>query len=235
MAKKTEPVLPTWVNFLLGTGLLITMWLVSSFPIAAFFAFTPLLVIAARAGSRKEWEWGSYDLIWVALSAGFFAAADFQAEKSIPSLLLAVVFTLPFLLGGWIQRNTTPHVGWAGTVVLWTSFEFALTSLKSGIAVDLSHVFAGSSGWIRWTRDLGTLSAGTWILLVNAAWAAALQGGRYVRTSLTAGGILIVAPIGTSLLLYPKFNIPLAGGEPVAIVCVATSILLLAIAYFRAR
>jgi hypothetical protein len=234
MAKKTEPVLPTWVNFLLATGLLVTMWLVSSFPIAAFFAFTPLLVIAARAGSRKEWEWGGYDLIWVALSAGFFAGADFQAEKSIQSLLLAVVFTLPFLLGGWIQRSTTLHVGWAATVVLWTSLESALTSMKPGIGIDLSHVFAVSSGWIRWTRDLGTLSAGTWILLVNAAWAAALQGGR-VRMALIAGGILIAAPIGISLLLYPQFNIPRAGSEPVAMVCIATSLLLLAIAYFRAR
>jgi hypothetical protein len=235
MAKKTDSFLPTWALFILGVGLLVTMWLVSSFPIAAFFAFAPLLMISARAGSRKEWEWGSYDLIWVALSAGYFAAMDFNTGRIFESLLLAVMFMIPFLLGGWIQRSTSLFMGWTGTVVLWTSSEFAVNSLGAFGGHSLATVFGNTPGWVRWSHDLGTLSMGTWVLLVNLAWAAAIQGGRFGTAWIIAGVILIALPIGLSLLLYEDVGSDITGYEPMAICCSVLSVLMLAITYFRAR
>ncbi|MBY0348037.1 MAG: apolipoprotein N-acyltransferase [Hydrotalea flava] len=149
--------------------LLVASWPVSPFTFCIFFAFVPLLWIAASTTKIRSfigyaflslliWNVGTTWWIWNSTDVGSIAA------------IIANTILMCIPLWGYfkLRKKITPFYSGVALIVYWMLFEWIhLNWQLSWPWLTLGNVFATHPNWVQWYSVTGVSGGTLWILLVN--------------------------------------------------------------------
>ena len=205
------------------SGILLAIsWPTYGFPLFIFFAFTPLLLTEFRIRNYSDkWKklkvfglsyfsffiWNIITTYWIYFSTPFGGAFAILAN----SLLMSLVFLLYHI----VAKRTGFSAASAFLICIWMVFEkIHLNWDFSWPWLNLGNVFSEFISWVQWYEFTGTFGGTLWVWLVNiAVFKAILQFREFkdraiiYRAALKVS-LLILLPIGISLLLYYSYEEP---------------------------
>ena len=211
------------ILYALLSGILFALsWPTYGFPLFIFFAFIPLLLaefnIRNHSKSRVKLKvfgvaylsffiWNLITTYWIYFSTPFGGAFAILAN----SLLMSLVFLLYHI----VAKRTGFSAASAFLVSIWMVFERVHLSWDfSWPWLNLGNVFSEYISWVQWYEYTGTFGGTLWIWLVNiAVFKAILQFREFrekaiIYRSALKITLLIVIPIGFSLILYYNYDEP---------------------------
>jgi apolipoprotein N-acyltransferase len=165
--KKIQPVYLSIVSGLL----LYASWPVSPLTFLIFFAFVPLLVIAAQVKKMSHFFW----LTYLALLIWNIGTTWWICNSTVPGGIAAIVLNPLLMSIPWIgfynvKRRMGDRIGYISLVVFWLTFEYIHLNWElSWPWLTLGNVFSTHPSWVQWYEFTGTSGGTLWILLVNIA------------------------------------------------------------------
>jgi apolipoprotein N-acyltransferase len=185
-----------WLLFFIATALLVTSWLMKSFPILIFVALSPLFALADKIHSEDKF-WNYAELILIALALSLLAGHIFQLQYLIVSMIQAIGFTLAFVGYGFVHQSLGPRAGKITIIILWLAIEYIFLKLQwPADSLFLADAIQLKTDWLNWTFHTGYLGSSLWILLANLIlYLAVFKSGRinWIWLILFLG--LLAAPI----------------------------------------
>lgn len=158
------------------SGVLLSLpWIFSSFSLAMFFAFIPLLAVEDQIATKKQSQSSIavllYGLltffIWNVLSTWWIAFVSLSGMiiiAGINAFLMAIVWWLMHL----VHRKFTALTGYFSLVVFWLTFEFLHFNWSINWPwLTLGNGFANSVKLVQWYEFTGILGGSLWVLLSN--------------------------------------------------------------------
>ena len=210
-----KPVSWRWLGLSYLSGLLLAVGFpdLIPMPLLMFIGFVPLLIVEqevaaqhTRKSGRKVLRyayqafifWNIVTTYWVtntALIAGFFAI-------SVNALLMCI----PFVLFHHTKK-VMPRLGYPAFILYWIAFEYLHLSWElTWPWLTLGNSFAEYPSWIQWYEYTGAFGGSLWILglnvLVLQAWNVYKEKQSWRMGQLIRIGLLIIAPIVLSLIIY---------------------------------
>lgn len=160
-------VLGPWLLFFIATALMITSWLMKSFPILIFVALSPLFAIADKS-NREDKFWNYTELILIAFAISLLAGHNFQFNYLISSLIQAIGLTLAFVGYGFVHQSVGPKAGKFTIIIFWLAIEYVFLKLQwPSNTLFLADAVQLKTGWLNWTFHTGYLGSSLWILFSN--------------------------------------------------------------------
>jgi hypothetical protein len=242
----------TWLLFMSGAALLSAGWFMKPFPIFMFIGLAPFFAILDHTLEGDSF-WENCEMILLGLAVFFFAAFLFDTSSIIIVLVLAIIFTIPFLAYAFAHENLGPRTGKFIIVIFWIGIEYVLLKIQwPNQTIFLADALQITNKWFRWNHETGYLGATAWILLANwVFYAGILREG--INWYLIVFGVTIVGgPIIYSLMqetkpilradmleLYRSNSVSDVGyaakGELVARTCAWLSVLIVLFALVKSR
>ena len=205
----------------LTSGLLLALsWPTYGFPLLLFLAFVPLLFLTYRIQKEKPKKAGLrifglaystffiFNIIttwWLYNSTGFGMWFAVLAN----SLLMCFVW----LLYTRISKRFSLNLSLLFLVSMWMLFEYLHLNWDFAWPwLNLGNVFATYTGWIQWYEYTGTFGGTLWVWLVNALLFKAFllysetKNRPLFYKKISIAGLIILAPIGISLLIYYSYT-----------------------------
>jgi apolipoprotein N-acyltransferase len=220
------------------SGLLLSAgWPANGFAPLLFIGFVPLLIVEnyfrenMADNSRFSIFWYSFlsFVIWNILTTYWIYNSTLVgaiAAIFLNSLFMSMIFTLFHIT----HRNLKQEIlSYLALITYWISFEFVHLHWDLNWPwLNLGNGLAGYHKWIQWYEFTGTFGGSLWILLVNILIYIALkdyfktkQFGKSFYRALIIAALLIVMPIGTSLLIYKNYNEKIS---PISVVVIQPNI-----------
>lgn len=223
-----------------------------SFPIFMFIGLAPFLAILDHTIESENF-WEHAELILIGLAVSFFAAFAFHSDSIIAAIILAIVFTLPFIGFAFVHEHLGSRTGKFIMIFIWLGLEYLLAKLQwPAKALFLADSLSGWPNWFRWNSETGYLGVSAWVLASNwVIYTGTLRNG--LNWPLVILGIAIIAgpifysitletkPIlrDTMMELYSNDSVTGSGyaakGELVARTCAWVSALVLVFAIVKSR
>jgi len=193
MAKKKPKQLNPLALVGIAAVLLIAAWLMQSLPVFIFVALAPLLAVAEQTDEGSVWS--KSELIVIALSAGFWAAALFRMEALVPALVQGIAFALCFVAFAFAKKHLGARLGTLPLLFFWLAGEYVLLKLSLfDRGVFLADSLQLKTTWALWTVHTGYLGISLWILLANFSLHQAVLRGTLHWPFLVAFFLVVVAP-----------------------------------------
>lgn len=200
MAKKE-----TSINPYLLTGsaifLLVCGWIMGSFPFLLLVAYAPLFGLTDRLSDKKPF-WNQFEFILIALSLAFFSVFLFATEKIAVSILLGIVFTLPWIAFGFSHQALGNRTTKILIIFFWISLEYIL--LKTPWRAEIPYLADGfllQAKWMSFSRHTGWLGVSVWVLTCNIlAYLAIIKGKALNWTFLILFVLAVAFPFVYQLL-----------------------------------
>ena len=193
MAKKTDA-LNRWWLFTAAAVLLSAAFIMKLFPVFAFVALAPLFALADGDG-KSNGIWENAELILFALFIGFLSAVYFDVSQLLRISLLAILFTLPFILFSVVRGSLGPLTGNFLIILFWLALEYLLLKTGQGHrAIFLADLLRLKDGWMMWNGQTGYLGASLWILSVSWLLAKTFLQGRINWIVLLPAIVLLAFP-----------------------------------------
>ena len=241
-----------WWLFISGSILLSAGWFMKPFPVFIFIGLAPFFAILDHTIESENF-WENAELVLLGMFVYFFSAFNLETSSFIKVILLAILFTLPFLGFAFVHDNLGPRTAKFIIIIFWLAIEYIVLStgwLKQPIY--LADSLQATTAWYRWNIETGYLGVSAWILLVNWIIYAGTLKGPFSWFLITLGLTLIVGPIVYSILqgqkpllrqdmveLYSNHNVSNIvyknSGELVARTCAWLSPLVLLFALVKSR
>jgi len=193
-----------WWLLLGGSTLLSAGWFMKPFPVFMFVGLAPFFAIVDHTIESENF-WENCEMILIGLAAFFFAAFLFDTSSIIKVLVLAIIFTLPFLGFAFAHENFGARTGKFIIIILWLGIEYALLKIQwPSQTIFLADSLQIRSNWQQWNHQTGYLGASSWILLANwIFYAGALRNG--INWYLIIFGLaIVIGPLVYSLTLETK-------------------------------
>ncbi len=204
MAKETDTSLPPWVLFLISTALFAAGWLMKPFPLPIFFAFAPLFAIADQARKNDDF-WINTEFILLSLISCFFAAFAFDFSHVVGILILAIAFTLSFVIYTFCFQQLGSRLGKFTIIFFWLATEYLLLKLPwRNESIFLTDILLLKKEWLNWTGHTGYLGGTLWILLTNLFLYMTLFKGSFNKAWLIATLITLLSPAIASYFIEQK-------------------------------
>lgn len=241
-----------WWLALGGTVLLAAGLFMRAFPILVFVALAPFFAILDHTIESENF-WENAELILIGLAIGLLAAFAFDMSAIITILILAIIFTLPFIGFAFAHENLGARTGKFIVIIIWLGLEYVLVKLQwPKQTVYLADSLQAWPAWVRWNTETGYLGASLWILMSNwLVYAAVLRQGFQWPLVLLA----LVVMLGPMIYSYSLYATPIvretmlelyrhdtvsksdyaAKGELVARTCAWLSVLILVFAGVKSR
>lgn len=241
-----------WWLFLAGTLLLSAGWFMKPFPVLMFVGLAPFFAILDHTLESENF-WENTELILLGLAIFLFSAFSLEVASLVKIILLAIVFTLPFLGFAFIHESFGSRTGKFIAIILWLASEYAMLKLQwPKQTIFLADAFQIPSNWTRWNHETGYLGASAWILFANWIFYVGVLRKEINWFFIVIGLLIVVIPIGYSfslnvkpifrrdmIELYRDNAIPdgayLAKGELVARTCAWLSVLIVLFAVVKSR
>ncbi|WP_026935524.1 apolipoprotein N-acyltransferase [Christiangramia echinicola] len=205
------------------SGILLAIsWPTYGFPLFIFFAFIPLLLAEFRIRNYSEkWNklkvfglsyfsffiWNLITTYWIYFSTPFGGVFAILAN----SLLMSIVFLLYHI----VAKRTGFSAASAFLISIWMVFErIHLNWDFSWPWLNLGNVFSDFISWVQWYEYTGTFGGTLWVWLVNiAVFKSILQFREFrdrgiIYPSILKVSLLILLPVGLSLILYYNYEEP---------------------------
>ena len=166
-----------------------------------FIGLAPFFAIMDRTVTTENF-WEHCEIILLGLAVLFFTAFSFDTSSLAMALVLAIIYTLPFLGFAYIYKNLGPRSGKFIIIILWLGIEYTLIKIQwPSQKIFLADAFQAVPTWLRWNTKTGYLGASLWVLVANwIFYAGTLHDGIKWFLIVMAIGI-VVGPIGYSLML----------------------------------
>jgi apolipoprotein N-acyltransferase len=194
MAKESNTSLPPWALFLISAALFAAGWLMKPFPLPIFFAFAPLFAIADQARQNDDF-WINTEFILLSLVSCFLAAFAFNFSHLMGAIVLAIVFTLSFVVYTFCFQQLGNRLGKFTIVFFWLATEYLLLKLPwRNESIFLADVVMLKKEWLHWTSYTGYLGGTLWILLTNLFLYMTLFKGGLNKVGLACTLITLLAP-----------------------------------------
>ena len=202
------------------SGVLLSLpWIFSSFSMAMFFAFIPLLAVEDQINIQKASQRSIllflYALltffIWNVLSTWWIANVSISGMiiiAGINAFLMAFVWWLMH----FVHRKFTALTGYFSLVVFWLTFEFLHFNWSINWPwLTLGNGFANSVKLVQWYEFTGVFGGSLWILLSNIIIFRFVKNifRKSLHEAVKFGGYslaIIILPICLSLLRYYNYN-----------------------------
>jgi hypothetical protein len=244
--------LSVWWLFLAGTVLLSLGWFMKPFPVFVFIGLAPFFAILDHTIESENF-WEHSELILIGLAIFFFSTFLFDPSSLVKAIILAIVFTLPFLGFAYIHESFGARTIKLTVIFLWLGMEYAMVKIQwPGQAIYLADAFQFVPTWLRWNHETGYLGASAWILLANWVFYGGLLRPSVNWFLIFLGLAIVISPIAYSLSLnispivrsemitLYKDNSILdnaysANGELVARTCTWLSVLIVLFAVVKSR
>lgn len=199
MAKKNS--ISTPYLFAGGTILFSLGWMMSSFPLLAFFGFTPFIAIAVN--NRKEKSlWTSLELVLLGLSISFFAGSLFSFSLLVSIVAQGIFFTLSFLGYTFVRKSLGSGVSIITLCIFWLAIEYVLLKWSPFPINFLADLFYLKPEWTAWNTSTGYLGASLWVLTTNTLLYQAVLTERKVNWIFVVLFLIaVVAPIVYSYII----------------------------------
>jgi len=178
MAKKNE--IPSIVLFVAGLSLLILAWLLKSFPLLIFIAYSPLMAIASKSRKDKP-AWSHVELVLVALSLSFFASTFFEWNLLLWCVVESILISLLFLLYTFMRKKIGTGISIITIALFWLALEYIFIKIGSVNYIFLADALQLVPSWVKWTTHTGYLGASLWILCTNLLLYKAILESRKVN------------------------------------------------------
>ncbi len=193
-----------WWLFISSSALLSAGWFMKPFPVFMFIGLAPLFAIVDRTIDSQHF-WEKSEMILLSLVVFFFSAFLFDSSSIVNVLVLAIIFTLPFLGFAYIYKNLGPRTGKFIIIILWLGIEYALVKIQwTDQIIFLADALQIKNNWLRWNNETGYLGASAWILLANwIFYAGTLRNGLNWFLIFLALAV-VTGPIVYSLMLDAK-------------------------------
>jgi hypothetical protein len=193
-----------WWLFLGGSLLLSAGWLMRSFPIFMFIGLAPFFAILDHTLESENF-WEHAETILMGLAISFFAAFLFDTSSMVTVLILAIVFTLPFIGFAFIHENLGARTGKFIIIFIWLGLEYLIIKLQwPAKAFFLADSLSNWPSWFRWNSETGYLGASAWILASNwLVYTGVLRNGLNWPLIILAV-IVIAGPMVYSLTIEAK-------------------------------
>ena len=184
------------------------------------FALVPLLFVEDyfdenkdRLPASKIFLFGSITfLVWNILTTWWIYNASF-AGLLMANLVNTFLMALTFWLFHITKRKLGPLMGYFALIVFWISFEKIYTDGEiSWPWLTLGNGFAYNIRLIQWYEVTGVFGGSLWVLLCNILIFTGIKKYlqyrqfKYVREILLATALLILIPIGISLLRFYTYK-----------------------------
>jgi apolipoprotein N-acyltransferase len=241
-----------WWLFLSGAALLMAGWFIKPFPVFMFVGLAPFFAIVDHTIESENF-WEHSELILLGLALFFFSVFLFDVSSIVAVLVLAIIYTLPFLGFAYVHENLGPKTSKMVIIIFWLGLEYGLLKLHwPSYVVFLSDAFQSTDNWIRWNSETGYLGVSMWVLIANWMFYASFfrQGLNWflllLAIAIVAGPIIYslslpVDPItrkdmielyGSNLVKNVGYS---AHGELVARSCAWLSVLIVLFAVVKSR
>lgn len=193
-----------WWLFLAGTALLAGGWWMKPFPIFMFIGFAPFFAIVDHTIEGENF-WENMEVILLGLGLFLFSAFWFDLSSIVIVLVMAIIFTLPFLGFAYISENLGARTGKFIVIILWLGIEYILLKIQwPSQTIFLADAFQITHSWIRWNRETGYLGVTAWILVANWIFYAGILRQRINWFLIFLGLAIVFGPIIYSLMLDTK-------------------------------
>lgn len=194
MAKETNTSLPPWALFLISAALFAAGWLMKPFPLPIFFAFAPLFAIADQARENDDF-WINTEFILLSLVSCFLAAFAFDFAHMVGVLILAITFTVSFVIYTFCFQQLGSRLGKFTIIFFWLATEYVLLKLPwRNESIFLADVLLLKKEWLHWTGHTGYLGGTLWILLTNLFLYITLFKGSFNKAWLVVTLIALLTP-----------------------------------------
>ncbi|MEQ8303306.1 MAG: hypothetical protein RIB47_07945 [Cyclobacteriaceae bacterium] len=191
MAKKNE--IHSIALFAGGLLLLLLAWLLKSFPLLIFIAYSPFIAIANR--SRKDRPaWSQVELVLVALSLSLFASTFFEWDMLLWCVIESILISLLFLLYTFMRKKIGSGISIITIALFWMALEYVFIKIGSSNYIFLADALQLVPTWVRWNTYTGYLGASLWILCTNLLLYKAILESRKVNWIYTF--LFLLAVIG---------------------------------------
>lgn len=241
-----------WWLLLGASVLMAAAWFMKPFPLLIFFGMAPLFAISDHTIEGENF-WENIEFILIALAISFGAAFLFNLGVVVKILVLAIVFTLPFLAFAFVHENLGAKTGKFLIILFWLALEYAMVKVQwPANTIYLADALTQRTEWTRWNLETGFLGASAWILISNWVWYAAVLRNGFNGYLIALGVLVVLGPLAYSYSLDIKpilraemVNLYQGGavdvkkyqanGELVARTCGWLSLLVLGVAFVKSR
>jgi hypothetical protein len=204
MAKESNISLPPWALFLISAALFAAGWLMKPFPLPIFFAFAPLFAIADQARENDDF-WINTEFILLSLVSCFLAAFAFNFSHIVGVLILAITFTLSFVVYTFCFQQLGNRLGKFTILFFWLATEYLLLKLPwRNETIFLADILELKKEWLNWTGHTGYLGGTLWILLTNLFLYMTVFKGSFHKGWLALTIIALIAPAIASYFIELK-------------------------------
>ena len=194
MAKENNTSLPPWALFLISAVLFAAGWFMKPFPLPIFLAFAPLFAIADQARENDDF-WINTEFILLSLISCFLAAFAFNFSHLVSVLILAITFTLSFIVYTFCFQQLGSRLGKFIILFFWLATEYLLLKLPwRNESLFLADALLLKKEWLHWTNYTGYLGGSFWILLTNLFLYMTIFKGPLNRTWLLITLITLFSP-----------------------------------------
>ncbi|MBI3218256.1 MAG: hypothetical protein HYZ44_01965 [Bacteroidetes bacterium] len=204
MAKESNISLPPWALFLISATLFAAGWLMKPFPLPIFFAFAPLFAIADQARENDDF-WINTEFILLSLASCFLAAFAFNFSHLVGVLILAITFTLSFVIYTFCFQQLGSRLGKFTILFFWLATEYILLKLPwRNETIFLADILILKKEWLSWTGHTGYLGGTLWVLLTNLFLYMTIFKGSFHKGRLALTIITLIAPAIASYFIEAK-------------------------------
>lgn len=191
MAKTRE--IPPWILLIAGVVLLTTGWIVSPFFI--LIAFAPVFALTTRA-KESSYAWEKMEWVWATITYAAWAAVKFKTDAIVSSLIIGIVFTLPFMGYVWVRHILGSRAGLFTIVILWLALEYLEARWLPAEGFFLADALQREAAWCAWNQHTGFLGGSAWILFSGLlAYQAVLSDRAGHWTWIVLLTLVVIGPI----------------------------------------
>jgi energy-converting hydrogenase Eha subunit C len=193
-----------WWLFLAGTALLSAGWWMRPFPVFMFVGFAPFFAIVDHTIEGENF-WENMEVILLGMAVSLISAFLFDLSSLVMALVVAIIFTLPFLGFAYVHENLGARTGKFIIIILWLGIEYTLVKVQwPSQAIFLADAFQFTGNWARWNNETGYLGVSAWILFANWIFYAAILRHGVNWFLIFLGLAIVIGPIVYSLMLSGK-------------------------------
>jgi hypothetical protein len=195
-----------WWLFISGSVLISAGWFMKPFPIFIFVGLAPFFAILDHTIESDNF-WENAELTLLGMFVYFFSAYNLESANLIKVILLAILFTLPFLGFAFVYESLGPRTGKFIIIFFWLAIEYTILSLAwPKQPVYLADAFLNTTTWYKWNTESGYLGVSAWVLFTNWILYSGTLRGNLNWYLITLGLALIIGPI-----VFSEFQ----GGKPI--------------------
>jgi apolipoprotein N-acyltransferase len=168
MGRKTKNKnLEVWQLFILSAILLTSGWLMRSFPLLIFAAYSPIFEIVDRSLKKNKFLI-YHELLLGLIALALLCATFFNFNQIFLISGEAITITAVFAVYIFARQNLGERLGKFTIIFFWLAIEYIMLKLPwTNNFIFLSDALELKNNWWGWTIKTGYLGISFWIVVVN--------------------------------------------------------------------